>query len=75
MRAILRRMASGRLNFDAHSCVRAVIVDCKGYLEDLKNWQRQSPQKLDLESLVSYLRKPKCERMETFRLSIHMQSF
>merc|ERR1712232_1113918 len=59
--------------------LRAIIADCKGYLQDMRDWQAVSSQIMrhlwlsDCESLVSHLKNPKNERMENVRLSIDIQ--
>ena len=57
---------------------RALICDCKGRLDDIRNWQKIGSQTIrhlwltDCESLVSHLN-PKNERIENVRLSIDIQ--
>ena len=59
--------------------LRAIICDCKGYITDMRDWQRTCSEKIrhlwltDCESLVSHLKNPKNERMENVRLSIDIQ--
>ena len=59
--------------------LRAIICDCKGYLDDIRDWQSISSKTMrhlwlsDCESLVSHLKNPKNERMENVRLSIDIQ--
>ena len=59
--------------------LRAIMADCKGYLLDLRDWQSVSSQVMrhlwlsDCESLVSHLKNPKSERLESVRLYIDIQ--
>ena len=59
--------------------LRAIIADCKGHLDDIRNWQSVSSQVMrhlwlsDCDSLVSHLKNPKNERLENVRLSIDIQ--
>ena len=59
--------------------LRAIICDCKGYMPDLREWQKVSSENMrhlwlsDCESLVSHLKNPKNERLENVRLSIDIQ--
>ena len=59
--------------------LRAIVCDCKGRLDDIRDWQKIGSQTIrhlwltDCESLVSQLKNPKNERMENVRLCIDIQ--
>ena len=79
-RATLQGEAHGMLSgTEMGDRLRAIICDCKGYLDDIRDWQSISSKTMrhlwlsDCESLVSHLKNPKNERMENVRLSIDIQ--
>ena len=59
--------------------LRAIILDCRGYIKEMRDWQRISSENMrhlwltDCESLAAHLKNPKNERMENVRLSIDIQ--
>ena len=59
--------------------LRAIIADCKGELNYIRDWHQVSSQTMrhlwlsDCESLVSHLKNPKNERLDNVRLSIDIQ--
>ena len=79
-RATLQGEAHGMLSgTEMGDRLRAIICDCKGRLDDIRDWQKIGSQTIrhlwltDCESLVSHLKNPKNERMENVRLSIDIQ--
>ena len=79
-RAALQGEAHGMLSgTEMGDRLRAIISDCKGYLQDMREWQKISSQQMrhlwlsDCESLVGHLKNPKNEKLENVRLSIDLQ--
>ena len=79
-RATLQGEAHGLLSgTEAGDRLRAIICDCRGYLPDMRDWQKVCSEHMrhiwlsDCESLGSHLKNPKNERLENVRLSIDIQ--
>ena len=83
-----KRVCSATLQGKAHCMLsgtemgdrlRAIIYDCRDYLDDMRDWQRIGSTTLrhlrltDCESLVAHPKSPTNERMDHVRLSIDIQ--
>ena len=80
-RATLQAEAHGMLSgTETGDRLVATIVDCKGLMPTIKEWEKASCENLkhlwlsDCESLVSHLKNPRTEKLENVRLSIDIQS-